>query len=505
MAQRPRRAQPSVLDVPDVPVLLVQYTSSPSNVVSFLQALPLALRSPALTGLLDLLTKYHDATSDASYWPTPCLDNDIRQDRLTCMVAAISIFNSICIGDLSLSKRWSASADPTFRLPFCGFVATWAAKVTATDIYYTTQTPEHHDELSRVLSRCTNLKDVRIPGQLDLLEAVTSPAHCVSDLHLTWYAFHETTPSVVAPLQRWLASGHARYLSLDGFDTRPLDTALARALASSPTLSSLRLFASDSVVSSLVAHGATLASLTKLDAFVHSGELTPSLLSLLPLPTMKTLSVSAYATDLSNCLLEMLPHMSSLESLSLGHLELCSTTAIRPSFAAPSTLRTLTLANIEVLETNLNALFLWATNSTHLESVTFESCAWIGSRMPCVIGTVQRCIGAGVRCMRFQDCEMDTRHVSALAEALHGTQARVAFELDLSENPFLIAGAQALLNALATCMNVSIKLPRPLLSSLQDNGLPCIASARAAGVTIDVRGRDVSIGSRTTATAWFGA
>ncbi|EQC29998.1 hypothetical protein SDRG_12278 [Saprolegnia diclina VS20] len=451
-----------------------------------LQGFETPLSAAASAGHLAIVQRLIAAEADVNFVndPTPCLDGDVRRGKLKRIIAAISVFSSMRIGGVNLSKRWSASADASFRLPFCGFVATWAAKVTAVNIYNDIDEPEHRDELSRVLSRCTNLKDVCIPGHLDLLEAVTSPAHCVSDLRLPWYAWRGTTLSTIAPLQRWLASGHARHLSLD---------------ASSPTLSSLRLNASNSVVKSLVAHGATLASLTKLDASIRSGELMSGLLSLLPLPTMKTLSVDTLGREHS--LLEMLPHMPSLESLSLRNLELCSTNMNWPSFAAPSTLRTLTLANLRVSETSLDALFQWATSSTHLESVTFNVCASIGSRKPSVIKTVQRCIGAGVGCMRFEDCAMGTHQVSDLVKALRGAQARVAFELDLSDNSFLMAGVQALLRALATCTNVSIKLPPALQPALQGTEPRYLAKAKAAGVTIDVRDGDVYIRSRTTAKA----
>ncbi|KDO16960.1 hypothetical protein SPRG_17584 [Saprolegnia parasitica CBS 223.65] len=187
--------------------------------------------------------------------------------------------------------------------------------------------------------------------------------------------------------------------------------------------------------------------------------------------------------------------MSALESLSLNTVELCSTTATRFPFDAPSALRTLALADVSVSETNLDVLFQWAISSTHLESVTFQCCEWIGSRMPYVTTTVQRCIGAGVRCMRLENCGMNTRHVSTLAKALQGTQVRIPFELDLSNNPFLIAGTQALLKALATCTNVSVKLPSALESPLQDTERVYLVKARAAGVTIDVCDEDVYIHS----------
>ncbi|KDO18670.1 hypothetical protein SPRG_16027, partial [Saprolegnia parasitica CBS 223.65] len=178
MAQRPRPSRPTVLDVDGVPVTILQYMQDADDVVTFVRALPLAMRTPALTALLELL----EMSGGAKHWPTPSLYS-ATYDEIDCIGAAISLFNSACINGFCLSKHWPASGDPAFRLPFCSFVATWATKMTTVDMS-DLQFPTYRDEFCRMLARCTSLKRVRIPTEDDLLEAVTSSAHSVAELSL---------------------------------------------------------------------------------------------------------------------------------------------------------------------------------------------------------------------------------------------------------------------------------------------------------------------------------
>ncbi|KDO15754.1 hypothetical protein SPRG_18701, partial [Saprolegnia parasitica CBS 223.65] len=105
---------------------------------------------------------------------------------------------------------------------------------------------------------------------------------------------------------------------------------------------------------------------------------------------------------------------------------------------------------------------------------------------------------AGARRVQFVNCDIDTRGASALAKALRKTHARVPLELDLTNNPFRLGATQALLKALATCTDVSVQLPHACRSFV-DGDQSYVAKAKAAGVTIELRGWDVFICSRTEA------
>ncbi|KDO30866.1 hypothetical protein SPRG_04768 [Saprolegnia parasitica CBS 223.65] len=173
MAQRARLASASVLDVDDILVAVVQYSASPKDVVALVRAMPLSVRTPVLAALLSLLT----LPRGAKHWPQPHL-NSTTIAEIDCISAAMPVFNSVCIDGVCCSTQWPASDDPAFRLPYCKFVVAHAAKMTMV-------VPAHREELCRMLARCTSLRRVRIPAEPDLLEAVTSLAHCVADLDLS--------------------------------------------------------------------------------------------------------------------------------------------------------------------------------------------------------------------------------------------------------------------------------------------------------------------------------
>ncbi|EQC36391.1 hypothetical protein SDRG_06494 [Saprolegnia diclina VS20] len=492
MAQRLCPSRPTVLDVDGVPVAILQYTSEANDVVSFVRALPLAMRTPALTVLLELLAM----SRGAKHWPTPRLYS-ATYDEIDCIGAAISLFNSACINGFCLSKHWPASGDPAFRLPFCGFVAMWAAKMTSVDMS-DLKYPTYRDEFCRMLARCTSLKRACIPTEVDLLEAVTSSAHSVAELSLAPPDNSENfPPRAVAALQRWLASGHVRRLKLAKF-SGPTDAGLARALATSPTLASLCLSECNVVLDSIIAHGGVLTSITELDLTTNTGNLVPRLLPLLPLSKLRSLSLQCLdRMDLGNCLIPALPHLSALENLALDMVKLGDADVQLSS--VPSALRTLKLDYVDVSASSLIALLDWASRSTHLESVAAMRSGCFGANHDSAVDTLTRCVQAGARRVQFVNCDIDTRGASALAKALRKTHASVPLELDLTKNPFRLGATQALLKALATCTNVSIQLPSAC-HSFVDGDQSYVAKAKAGGVTIELRGWEVFICSRTEAT-----
>ena len=181
-----------------------------------------------------------------------------------------------------------------------------------------------------------------------------------------------------------------------------MDAAIARALATSPTLSPLHLHSYDSVVASLVARGAPLASLTELHVHGYSGDNIISRLVAL-LSKLKTLELDSDMSrrinrpEIGHCIMAALPHLSELEHLKLTWFGVCSPDATRPAIALSLTLRTLEFSNVNLSAATLDTIFCWATSSKRLESVTFWACAYFGKNINCATTTLQRCIDTGAR------------------------------------------------------------------------------------------------------------
>ncbi|EQC30028.1 hypothetical protein SDRG_12308 [Saprolegnia diclina VS20] len=465
--QRPRHVQASVLDLAGVPVAIVQYTPTPHDVVSFLEALPAAMRSPGLAAVLQLLS----APSGATHWPVLCL-NDLSDDTIDSIGAIINIVNAVRITGVCFSERWPR--DPNFNVPFCGFVAKWAAKVTTVDLA-TTCLPKHRDECCRALARCTRLKRVGItidePG---FLEAVTSPAHCVSELELAVIRFrYVPAASTMAAAQRWLASGHACSLVLRNLNP-PTDAGLVCALVSSPTLASLRMDQSHALFISLATY---IEEQTVCGRFILTG--------LRPLPALKTLVLrSIRNVGLGQHIFALVAQSLVLEHLCFEYMDLRGVVATQPRVSSSTTLRTLAFNCVVLSESSLEATLTWITRSRHLESITWHDVEYFSVHAGCAANALRRCIDAGACRVRFANCGIDTNGATVLAAALLETHARVAFDLDLSGNLMGLRGVQALLTAVATCTNVSVKLPLWCKDFVENNNCLPVVKMRAADVAI---------------------
>ncbi|KDO15985.1 hypothetical protein SPRG_18478, partial [Saprolegnia parasitica CBS 223.65] len=335
--------------------------------------------------------------------------------------------------------------------------------------------------------------------QPHLLEAVTTPNHRVSTLRLTPRE-HATVPALplVAPLVRWLTSGHARHLSLTRFDL-PTDAGLGHALATSPGLSSLELLSSASVVSSLAAHDGPLPSLTKLDIDGCLHEDVARLVARLPLRQMKSLVIKASRVagtndpDIGYCFTTALHDLSALEHVALKNLRVWGSDALRPTTAPSSTLRTLKFNDVIMSQASLNALVRWATSSKRLASVSWKKCAIFGENTNYAATTLQRCIAAGVRRVAFLNCGISSMGLEALAETLRATHVPCELTLHLDGNDLDLVAVRALLEAVATCTNVWVRLGR-----LDIVNCPAVAEAVAAGASYNTGPLDTYLYSPET-------
>ncbi|EQC25003.1 hypothetical protein SDRG_17123 [Saprolegnia diclina VS20] len=403
-----------------------------------------------MTALLQLLVPTV-SSGYSPYWPVASLSKT-KDDDVAFVVAAVPLFNSIVLGGFSMSKRWPPSEDATYSFGFCAFLAKWAKKV------------------------CTSIKHAYMPYELDLLEAVTTPAHNVPDLDLcSLHAKHYPLEAALL-IQRWLASGPRRRITFRMLHATR-DAGLARVLALSPHITKLELVKSEGILAALASNGARCTYLPELT--IHVYDEPGRVLPLLNPRVLRKLSVMVYELAEVVGLAPALAELVALEQLTLKRIDL--RTLPRINAAAVTTMRKLKLCFVECTATSVANVLDWVTRSPCLESVVWMSCAVFGADIGCAIDTVQRCIRSLAHTVAFEDCGIDTHGATALAHGLRNTHARHRIMIDLSRNKMLIAAARALLSALATCTNVSIKLTNSLRTLSVDDD----AQAKQAGVTIE--------------------
>ncbi|EQC25528.1 hypothetical protein SDRG_16611 [Saprolegnia diclina VS20] len=451
-AKRPSPSPASVLDIIQVLVSIVQCTLSPSDVASFLHALPPATLTPPLAALVQLLS----SQEPSSVWPMPnlCDVNDTRAAKNT-LVTAMPVFHSMSIGRFSQHNIVFPITGISFDAPFCRFVANWATKVTHVQLLKS-PTTDQREACYSVLRQCTNLQHAFLPCETPLLDAITTPAHRVSDLRLNLTSNKSAyTSDVVPAIERWLASGYARHLALTWLTTP--DARLAQVLASS-TPSDLALCVSPGVVQSLVANGIALTHLKKLDLTCGSSARTADgfrhLAPVLDLPNLKELTLES-KRDGAYCML-VLPSMVSLQDLSLCAVDL--TEGEMAPLYGPYVLCRARFDYVNFSTASFGAVLDWALRSPQLESIAWSSCSHIEKRIDQAARAMQQCIAAGVRHLSFRHCNINRTNVTVLADALAGTCAREPFEMDLSFNTFTVLGQRYLTAALATCTNITIRL-----------------------------------------------
>ncbi|KDO23688.1 hypothetical protein SPRG_11136 [Saprolegnia parasitica CBS 223.65] len=445
MAQRPRRAPASVLGVTDVLTTIIQCTPKPKDVLSFLQALPPNVRTPAMAALLQLLVPSVEAKNGYSYyWPLAWLGKS-NDDDVELVVAAVPLFNNIVLDGFSTSQRWPASDDPNYSFGFCAFLAKWAKKVVQLNLFKISA-KKYRPDFCRLLRQCTNIKSAFMPYEPDLLEALMTPAHNVPDLDFIPPTLKTHPLEAAALIQRWLASGPERRAK---FHMLQADAGLACALASSPHLTSLDVSHSECILSSLILNSARLTHLTELVlACVHGTDAPGDILPLLNPHVLTKLSIEIVARTEVVGLASALAELVALEQLVLRCIDL--RTLPRINGAAVSAMRTLEFWKVQLTSTSVANVLDWVTRSPRLESVI----------------------------LRYA-------RATALANGLRNTHARHRTIIDLSRNKVLIAAARAMLSALATCTNVSIKLTNSLRTLSVDD------QAKQAGVTIEWYQRDV--------------
>ncbi|EQC41963.1 hypothetical protein SDRG_00812 [Saprolegnia diclina VS20] len=474
----------SVLDVADVLVAIVQCTPSHKDVASLLRALPPAALTPPLAALLELLS-LDKRRMTAPFWPQPRIRvvNEANIDRFA---TAMPIFTSVCIDAVSISKRWPTYEDAACDdddLPFLSFVVHWAAKMTKlTSCTSYNKLGLHRMAFVNMLRKCTNLEAVQLPYAVDMLEAVTTPAHCVQDLELQHFGNdHEYPLDAVSMIERWLASGHARRLSLVGFRTGDAGLGKALVLAAS-TLSHLCLRQSPTVVQTVILNGVAWTHLTELDLVVgntSAGTVLREIAPLLNVSQLQKLTLRGAQGDNGAFFVSLLPSLAELTDLHLVHVDL---TQARPMVNGPLMLRSACFHFIQWTDMSFAAVLDWTLRSPTLETITWSgSDSFLSENPDTVQDATRRCLAAGVRRIVFDEDSVVSSEM--LAGAVRGIHLPTLCTIVCSTKMETAESVRSLLAALATCTNVTLNV-RVYPSHALSHEAFC-EEAQEAGATVD--------------------
>ncbi|EQC40516.1 hypothetical protein SDRG_02406 [Saprolegnia diclina VS20] len=263
---------------------------------------------------------------------------------------------------------------------------------------------------------------------------------------------------LVAPMSRWLASGHAMHLRLTGlgYGTGHCEY-LTDALATSPTLSHLYLDAPLILLASLVGSGRQLRHITQFEcAGLGAGQDFQAIFVLLPLDKLTKLRLYGAPVDNTNLswLLPRLHLMTALEDLHLSDVRMVEALAMPLTPSLAPRLRSVRLPKVSCSVESRRALLGWALHSNRLECLTWPQCATDDGH--CFDGDgLCHAIEAGVRTIDLKG-SFSRRDAMALANVLRGAKAPHSATLCLHHSPLRRAGELHLQKALATCTNVVI-------------------------------------------------
>ncbi|KDO32519.1 hypothetical protein SPRG_02996 [Saprolegnia parasitica CBS 223.65] len=480
-------AKRALLDATDVLFTIVQYTPSPTDVASLLRALPPATLTPPLAALLELITPDKPWETNP-FWPQPRIRRFSEAD-IDRFVTAMPLFNSVCIDDYSFSKHWptygAIDSDDVDDLHFFHFVVRWAAKMTHMTLAALLKYGASRKTFLNMLRMCTSLHTVQLPYAVDVLEAVTTPAHCVQDLELKHlYYSPEYTLGAAPIIECWLASGHARRLGLVDFWTGDAGLGKELALAAS-TLSNLCLTDSPAILQTVISNGIAWTHLTELDLDLGNkptGNVLRKLVPLLNVSQLQNLTLRNVQAGNSVCFLSLLPSLAALTDLRLHCVDIGHA---RPMLASPLLLRSADFHDVKWTKRSFAAVLKWALRSPTLESITWSGAdVYMRADTDAVQDAIRRCLDAGVRRVVYREGFMASSEM--LAGAVRDIHAPRPCTVVCCIKLKTTKDIRSLFSALATCTNVTLDVNvYPYCAPLQE----FIGElAQEAGIVVDYKG-----------------
>ncbi|KDO32974.1 hypothetical protein SPRG_02665 [Saprolegnia parasitica CBS 223.65] len=442
MAPETGRAGPTVVALDGVLVAIVQCMASPSDVLAFLQALVASAVElpPALSALLVLLTTPQPHRKLAHLWP--------RVHLLS--IAADEIHLNGSLADQQ-QGRW------VLHRPVLCFYR--AVGIQGALVY--SDPPWHPSDFYDLLGMCTNLQKVTLARNWMALAAITTSAHHVSDLTLLNTSFNvDGLPfDWTTSLGPWLESAHTKRLRLSSFESTD-DLGLARALATTRTLTHLHLDDADDVISGILANRLPLRYLTHFWIFACHYPILGDMTTLLDPAAIQSIQFRSHCLEEMTGFLKTLPLFTRLTVVDISGVSLGGHHHAAP-LPTTKTLRAVTFRAIACSANTLATLLDWTARADHLEYSNWSGCAMVGTHCKLVGCALRSWIATGaLQTASFWRCSIDDDGVRLLARVLCDVHPRTPLELDLSANPFGRDGLQALLDALATSSNITVLTPR---------------------------------------------
>ncbi|KDO31898.1 hypothetical protein SPRG_03114 [Saprolegnia parasitica CBS 223.65] len=487
----------TVLGLTHVLEAIVRCCAAPSDVLSFLAALPASTRSAPLMALYQLLrapanavARIGDKNPMAYLWPRLELQS-IAPVAATLVTRAMPIFNVVCVHNPHTLTNVLALAVPRPARGldvFASFVNTWGPKLTHLS-FSDRQIPRTVDvqALCAMLKRCTNLHAVDVsPCAYDtaIVAAVTTPAHTRLRCLIILSKQREPEPDWAVTLVPWLKSGRARHLGFayynddddndndddddddDDDDGGPpyhtSNHSIAHVLAAAASLVSLHLDLHPAGSITSTRAGPWFLHLQELRVSIVDQGYIMELLKHVNPTVLTSLAIEYGGEGNLDCVLHALPRLVALQELIVDEADF-KQVSWPPSSTMPPlmALRRLAFHNVEFSTTALDALATYASRSPALQTLSWRGCRWNSHLVHVVATHLHAWVGCGVKAMHLIDCNINALGVAKLAAALAGLCSPLGFQLCVScTSPLENVCMEPLLDALTTCDGVALLLNR---------------------------------------------
>ncbi|KDO18557.1 hypothetical protein SPRG_16109 [Saprolegnia parasitica CBS 223.65] len=461
VATRPRFAPISVGHA-GVLVHIVQCLSSAEDVLSLLDALPRHTLDAPLAALYTLLTTPKTYRVVDWYWPRACIAA-FTSRHFPTLLAALPIFRSISMKfrrELDAVLRNATSESTTIpHAATIAFVSKWGHKIKSI-VVKLRLLPDAMDAFPRLVRLCTGLDSIVVyvdKSHPAFVAATIRAAQHTKRMSLVSYKANGYKSGDLQPLlAAWLASGHATHLYLKNIACH-VSVGLARAIAAATSLASFKLDNAPGLLQGLVEAAIPLKALNALRLTLHEDETfaEPFLTNWIDLSALRTLEVlSVNDLDLTY-VLALLPHLLTLEELTLNFCVLHAVPALHAA-PAPSNLRTLNVSYCHMNDETCLSLLAWASQSPCLETITLNMCRTVRSKPELFGRYLRRWILSGVSHVVLDRCVLDEENIIAIATALRHSSRSAPFTLSLDLDGFDLESYRTLLEALATCTGVGL-------------------------------------------------
>ncbi|KDO20072.1 hypothetical protein SPRG_14220 [Saprolegnia parasitica CBS 223.65] len=439
----------TVLSLPHVLTSIVQCLQSPRDALVFLSALPLTSLDAPLAATKELLTR---PGRFVHTWPHLSLD-ELDSEKAALALAALPALVSLC-KPAAERVDWSPSTTVA-TMSFVDFISSWPLKMT----YFESMWFDDFDTdvVCSLLRRCTRLQAVRISRDediVDLLAAVTTPAHRVEKLSL--FYTDEATMDWTSLLRPWLSSGHARHLSFE--TARATDVVgLARALATTSSLTSLDICNNDDLVQAFLTLQLPLHQLMKVHLVEVEPERARRFLRLCDVAKLTSLEIVGEGDHEDT--LALVPRMPALRHLSLrwGELRLTHNATSRWPH-----LESLELCAVHFDDKAFDTVLAYLERVQGLQKIMFNVCHSLETRFLDLSRTLVRLINNGLTRACLSGANLDDTSAALLALTLRQCRNVSPVTFDLGDNDFSMDGVRVLLEALATCTCVCVRLTLPM-------------------------------------------